>query len=136
MTADHRRNLGKTGETSAALLAQEAGLVILERNWRDSRRGEVDLIARDDDEIVIIEVRTRIGTGRGSALESIRRDKLLRLRRLAISWAKATHCHMPVRVDVIAWTIPPSKRSEALDLIEGSDLRSIGATPLWVRGIA
>ncbi len=136
MDADHRRALGELGEASAALLLEEAGYAILERNWRDSRRGELDLVAEGDEGIVIVEVRTRVGDGRGSALESIDARKLARLRRLAAAWARSHGAHRALRVDAIAWTIPPGRRDEALAVEPGTDLRAIGARHLWIRGIA
>mgnify|MGYP003043657471 CR=1 FL=1 len=65
-----RRVLGAAGEYTARLLLQEKGLRILESNWRDGRRGELDVIARDDTDsscswTVVVEVRTRGGRRRG-----------------------------------------------------------------------
>ena len=61
-TRPDRRVLGVAGEYTARLIIEEAGLRVLECNWRDGRRGELDIIARDDTDpgspwTVVIEVR-------------------------------------------------------------------------------
>ena len=68
---DHRKYLGQAGEEYACRFIEDNGLEVLERNWRDSRRGELDILAREGRTAVVVEVRTRIGTTYGSALESV-----------------------------------------------------------------
>lgn len=78
-----RRALGRFGETFAAqYLERSLGWHVVERNWR-CRWGELDIIARDGDTCVIVEVRARRGDRYGSALESVDQTKLWRLMRLA-----------------------------------------------------
>ena len=84
---DHRKYLGQAGEEYACRFIEDNGLEVLERNWRDSRRGELDILAREGHTAVVVEVRTRIGTTYGSALESVDTRKVLQLRRLAARWA-------------------------------------------------
>lgn len=55
--ADHNET-GKAGEEIAAQYLISKSFKILERNWR-FKRNEVDIIARDGDEIVFVEVKTR-----------------------------------------------------------------------------
>ncbi len=69
---------GRRGEQRAAEFLIQSGLEILERNYR-CRRGEVDLIARDGDSLVFVEVRWRTGYRQGGAGESIDRHKQRRL---------------------------------------------------------
>ena len=76
------------------LLLEEAGLCVLDTNWRDGRRGELDIIARDDTDAtcpwtVVVEVRTRVGRRRGSALASIDERKVARLRALTAERSKS-----------------------------------------------
>lgn len=62
---------------------------VLHRNWRcqvDDLRGEIDLVARDGDEIVFCEVKTRRVATPAGPLESVTPAKLARLRRLAGAW--------------------------------------------------
>ena len=53
-----RRALGRYGEDLAARRLSEAGMRILERNWR-CREGEIDIVAADGDALVVCEVKTR-----------------------------------------------------------------------------
>ncbi len=73
--AAHR---GRLAEQRAAEFLLQSGLVILQRNYR-CRRGEVDLIVRDGDTLVFVEVRWRTGVRQGGAGESIDRHKQRRL---------------------------------------------------------
>ncbi|NDU91084.1 MAG: YraN family protein [Ferrovum sp.] len=69
---------GHQGEQRAAEFLMQSGLRILQRNFR-CRRGEVDLVARDGDTLVFVEVRWRTGHRQGGAGESIDRHKRRRL---------------------------------------------------------
>lgn len=44
---DYRKYLGQAGEDYACRFIEEQGLEVLERNWRDSNRGELDILARE-----------------------------------------------------------------------------------------
>lgn len=96
-----RDAVGQYGEGLAERFLIDAGLTILERNWRCSL-GEVDIVARDGDILVICEVKTRTGTGFGTPLEAVTPLKLRRLRQLAGAWLEA-HEMRPghVRIDVV-----------------------------------
>ena len=61
---DTRAGLGALGEQIAVRYLTDAGLAVLDRNWR-SRRGELDVVARDGDALVFCEVKARRGTGYG-----------------------------------------------------------------------
>lgn len=93
--------IGRHGEELAARHLQEAGFVLLARNWR-CEIGEIDIVARDADTLVVCEVKTRSGLGFGSPLEAVTREKAARLRRLAGRWL-ADHEVRPraVRIDVV-----------------------------------
>lgn len=81
--------LGRRGEDLAADYLSGAGLDILERNWRSTGVGEIDIVARDGDTLVFVEVKTRAGIAFGHPLEAITARKLARLRRLAGAWCAA-----------------------------------------------
>jgi putative endonuclease len=98
--------VGQYGEGLAERFLIDAGLTILERNWRCSL-GEVDIVARDGDSLVICEVKTRTGTGFGTPLEAVTPLKVRRLRQLAGAWL-AAHDIRPghVRIDVVGIVVP------------------------------
>ncbi len=69
---------GAAAEALAARYLAQQGLVILAHNWR-TRRGEIDLIAREGHTIVFVEVRLRQHRGFGGAAASITATKRARL---------------------------------------------------------
>ena len=76
--------LGRYGEDVAARHLVEQGIIVLDRNWR-CELGEIDIVGRDGDVLVVCEVKTRSGTSFGTPLEAVTRTKAARLRRLAAS---------------------------------------------------
>ena len=74
--------LGAYGERVAAAHLVAAGMTVLDRNWR-CPIGEIDIVARDGDVLVVCEVKTRRGDGFGHPLEAVTARKAARLRRLA-----------------------------------------------------
>ena len=93
---------GRLGEDLAAAHLIGQGLIVLERNWRCDA-GELDIVAREGDALVICEVKTRRGLNYGSPLESITYRKLTTLRKLAGRWLQA-HQLRPaaIRIDIIS----------------------------------
>lgn len=99
-------DLGRRGERIAERFLTDAGLDILDRNWR-CPIGELDLVARDGDETVFVEVKTRSGEGFGHPFEAITPVKLARLRRLAAAWCDAHPGRGErIRIDAIAVVAP------------------------------
>ncbi len=97
--ADDRRHLGDFGESAAAAYLIQQGYHILQRKWR-CPRGEIDLVARQGDQVVFVEVRTRRTTFYGVAEESITTTKQLRLIDLA-------YCYLDLHdlLDTTLWRI-------------------------------
>ena len=93
--------VGSYGERVAARLLVDSGMTLLDRNWRCAA-GELDLVARDGDTLVVCEVKTRSSDRFGSPLEAITRTKAARLRRLAVLWLAAHDVHpVEIRFDVV-----------------------------------
>ena len=93
--------LGRNGEDLAARHLADAGMVVLDRNWR-CEVGEIDIVARDGDTLVVCEVKTRSGTAYGSPLEAITPAKAARLRALAARWLADRRVRPgAVRIDVV-----------------------------------
>lgn len=94
--------VGRFGEDTAARYLESAGLTVLQRNWR-CREGEIDIVAREGDCLVVCEVKTRSGVGFGLPVEAIGRAKAARLRRLACRWvAEHRSTAAELRFDVVA----------------------------------
>ena len=97
-----RSRLGARGEDMAAAHLQGLGYRIVERNVR-TRYGEMDIVARDGETIVFVEVRTRRSTSFGTPEESVTPRKRRRLARLALSYIQERELGENAwRVDVIA----------------------------------
>jgi putative endonuclease len=94
--------IGRYGEDVAARHLLEAGFDVLARNWRCSA-GEIDIVARDGDVVVICEVKTRSSLAYGSPAEAVTADKAARLRALALWWLREHPAGgSPVRFDVVS----------------------------------
>ena len=106
-TAAQRRALGDYGESLAARHLLRQGMVVLDRNWR-CPDGEIDLVLRDGQALVVCEVKTRRSLRHGTPHEAVTDTKLARLLRLAERWARAHDVHPPeTRVDLVAVLAPP-----------------------------
>jgi putative endonuclease len=103
--------LGRYGERVAALHLTGRGMVLLDRNWRCDA-GEIDLVLRDGDILVVCEVKTRSSDACGTPHEAIDPAKLERLKRLGVLWAEA-HEVSPeeTRIDLVA--VHPQPRGAA-----------------------
>ncbi|MDQ0276792.1 putative endonuclease [Arthrobacter silviterrae] len=93
--------LGRAGERLAADYLEDTGLRVIDSNWR-CPSGEIDLVALDGTELVIVEVKTRRSLRFGDPLEALTAAKVRRLRTLAVSWARE-HRHVigSLRIDAV-----------------------------------
>ncbi|MFJ5550396.1 YraN family protein [Streptomyces sp. NPDC093225] len=102
-----RMALGRYGEELAARRLSEAGMTVIARNWR-CRGGEIDIVARDGDALVVCEVKTRRAGSFEHPMAAVRAAKADRLRRLAGRWL-ADHGGPPaggVRIDLVGVVLP------------------------------
>lgn len=106
-------NRGDAAEALAAEFLSARGLTIVERNYR-CRGGEIDLVARDRDTLVFVEVRLRSSRGFGGAAASITPAKRKRLRRAAGHYLATLGREPPCRFDAILLDALDSKRIEWL----------------------
>lgn len=94
--------VGRYGERVAAQHLVDAGMQIVELNWR-CRDGEIDIVARDGDTVVFCEVKTRSSMAYGDPAEAVVGAKAARLRRLAVRWlAEHPHAWTEIRIDVVS----------------------------------
>jgi putative endonuclease len=118
-TSSQRRATGEYGEARAARhLAEDHGMVVLDRNWRCDL-GELDLVLRDGAVLVFCEVKTRRDDSFGSPLEAVTEQKVARIRRLAARWlhehdVRAEH----VRIDLVGIRLDQPGRA-GLDHVRG-----------------
>ncbi|MDQ0958892.1 putative endonuclease [Streptomyces sp. B4I13] len=103
-----RGALGRYGEKLAARRLAETGMTVLQRNWRCGRTGEIDIVARDGDVLVVCEVKTRRDGGFQHPMAAVTPEKAQRLRGLAERWIQ-THGGAPpggVRIDLVGVVLP------------------------------
>ena len=98
-----RQTLGKSGEDLGVETLERAGYAILDRRYR-TRHGEIDIVARDGETIVFVEVRRRSGAACGSAAESVTPAKRRKVIRMAVDYLARADLweKCPVRFDVVA----------------------------------
>ncbi|MEJ8302523.1 YraN family protein [Saccharibacillus sacchari] len=80
--APHRKDKGRAAEEAAASYLEQAGWLIVERNW-SCRSGELDIVAEKGETLLFVEVRSRSGIGYGMPAESIDGRKIQQVRRTA-----------------------------------------------------
>ena len=96
------KELGRKGEDAAARYLIRRGYDILERNWT-CFAGEADIIAKDEDWLVFVEVKTRRSTERGFPSEAVDERKRERYERIALAYAQDhASADMPVRFDIVS----------------------------------
>jgi len=99
---DQRKITGRQGEELAAAFLIQHEYMIIERNWH-CRSGELDIIAKKDGVLVIIEVRSRKSLLQfGHPIESVERRKQLQVRKTAgvfLTMSNQSNCR--IRFDVI-----------------------------------
>ncbi len=97
-----RLQVGEAGEKAARNYLEQLGYRIIETNYR-CKLGEIDIIARDLDTIVIVEVRTKTGKVFGSPEESITGTKAQKLHRLALFYLQSAYRReVASRIDLVA----------------------------------
>lgn len=113
-----KQALGAYGESLAARHLTAQGMILLDRNWRCDA-GEIDLVLRERDVLVVCEVKTRSSDRCGTPHEAITEMKLARLRRLAVRWREA-HGLGPVeiRIDLVA-VMRPRRGPSQIDHVPG-----------------
>ncbi len=97
---DTRKKLGNRGEKIAAKFLRKQDYQIIEKNYH-SRLGEIDIVAKEDESIVFVEVKTRCSTDFGLPEEALSYDKRRRLSKLALGYLahrriKDTNCRFDV----------------------------------------
>ena len=93
--------LGKKGEELAVAHLQKGGYQIFERNWIYDHK-EIDIIAREGEEIVIVEVKTREGDYFEEPWEAVSTKKIRNLVEAADAWLIREQIDLETRFDVIS----------------------------------
>ncbi len=116
--ADERKQFGESGESLAVRHLKRAGYRILERNYR-TKLGEIDIIAKDHDTIVFVEVKTRRSDHFGNPKWAVTPKKQRKISMVALFYLKSTQqSQAKARFDVV--TISPMLENTGIEIIKNA----------------
>ncbi len=99
----NRRTVGTYWEEHAITVLKRIGYTVIERNFHFSKHGEIDIIMRDGETIVFVEVKSRTSAANGFPEEAVTRSKQRTIRRVAEAWcALRDVVDVECRFDVMA----------------------------------
>jgi len=101
--------IGQKAEDAAALMLEQQGLTLIERNF-SCKTGELDLIFKDKEQLVFVEVRFRKNQHFGGALASVTQAKQQKLRRAANFYLNTWQSQPACRFDVVAMTLDTNQQ--------------------------
>lgn len=117
MTQD-RLDVGRLGEDLALRRLKKLGYRCIARNYRCSL-GEVDIIARDGETLVFVEIKTRRDKSLGYAKEAVDKRKKRQLSKVALAYMKAEDCcDVKSRFDVVAINLEEDR--EQIEVIKNA----------------
>lgn len=99
------KELGRKGEEAASRFLYRRGYEVIERNWK-CYAGEADIIAKDGNTLVFVEVKTRRDTQKGFPAEAVSAAKRDKYEKIALEYlSKSTMSDMSVRFDVVSLVV-------------------------------
>ena len=98
---------GTRGEQYACRFLEELGFEVLERNWRFGK-DELDIIARNGRELVIVEVKTRSTDRHGQPEEAVKKGKRSTMIRGANTYIQRSGCELALRFDIVSVILHPT----------------------------
>ena len=120
MKRDCRKTIGHVGEKLATIYLKGKGMVILHRNW-STRLGELDIIAKEGDTVVFVEVRTTTGTRFGYGFQSVDYRKQQKVRRLSLQYVQHHRLESnPMRFDVVSVLLHKNQELDGIQYIRGA----------------
>ncbi len=109
-------NIGNAGEEAVAKYVKARGMRILYRNWRHGRF-ELDMVCKDGDTVVFLEVKTRKIQGITQPLEGISPKKRISLTQAARAWLMTHEAwHEPCRFDVAGVLYDAQEQNPTLEV--------------------
>jgi putative endonuclease len=109
---------GENNEYLAATYLKRQGYLIIEQNYR-TRMGEIDIIAKDNETIAFVEVKSRSSAAFGSPKHAVTLQKKRKISKVALQYLKSTHqSHVRARFDVVA--IFSNSGQDTIELIKNA----------------
>jgi putative endonuclease len=116
---EHLRR-GARGEKLASHFLRSHGYKILYRNFRDRTGGEIDIVCRDGDTLVFVEVKTRGSEDFGRPVEAVDRQKQLRISKGGLAWLRMLdNPDIVFRFDVVE-VLLPSEGDPQVEVIQNA----------------
>lgn len=107
------KQIGLKGEEIACNYLKKLGWKILEKNFRYSKYAEIDIIAKETNTIVFVEVKTRTTSNFGHPFEAINTKKINNIYKAALSYLKSTQeRYEDYRIDIISILGNPNPKIE------------------------
>ena len=107
--------MGRRGEDAAAKYLRRNGYKVLYRNFKALYGGEVDLVCRDGDTLVFVEVKTRSSDAFGEPVEAVTKSKQRLITRGALAWLRLLdNPDILIRFDVAEVRVAGRKMEVAL----------------------
>lgn len=114
------KEVARIGERLAAQYLKEQGYQILEHNYR-LRTGEIDLIAKEGERIVFVEVKTRRTLKFGVPQAAVTLTKQKQISKVALSYLQSNEMlDAPCRFDVVAVFLSPKSTTPKLEHIRNA----------------
>ncbi|MBM4272331.1 MAG: YraN family protein [Deltaproteobacteria bacterium] len=108
MKSSGRMQTGKKGEEIAARYLESRGYRIIERNYR-SRWGEIDIVAKDGNTVVFVEVKCRRSESFGDPQSAVGTNKQRKVSRMSLAYLKEKGLYpCDARFDVVAVKMLPA----------------------------
>jgi putative endonuclease len=111
--------IGDRGETLASEYLQIKGYEILQKNYR-SKWGEIDIVAKDKNIVVFVEVKTKTTDQYGEPWEMVNHWKMEQVKRMGELWCKDYAWEGRVRLDIVGVYLnepgPMIKHWESVDI--------------------
>jgi putative endonuclease len=115
-----RKEMGDLGEALAGKILEHKGYVILDRNFR-TRYGEVDLVAKEGEVLVFVEVKARSSLNYGSGAEALTKMKQQRLIRAALHYLFCRGWqNCPCRFDLLELSLDPEGKLLSYELLQNA----------------
>ena len=113
-----QQQFGQDGESLAAKLLKKHGYKIIEQNYR-TKLGEIDIIAKDKDTLVFVEVKARSSDRIAYSKWAITPNKQRKISMVALYYLKATNqSNVKARFDVVA--ISSTKDNPRIEIIKNA----------------
>jgi len=105
----------------AAKFLRQNGYKVLYRDFKPRRGGQIDLVCRDDDTLVFVEVKSRRSESLQRPIDSLRSDQKRRISRGALTWLRMLdNPDIPFRFDVVEVIATDDGAKPRLELIQNA----------------